>query len=153
MNWEAFGAIAEFVGAISVLATLLYLALQVREARRLLQSNSHQARTDRNIQVLQTRFGDPVMQRVAQKLESGNSLDREDLYHGTGHFLIMMRHLEDSHYQRELGLVEEGTWQASLAGIRLAFTPPWADQAWARFSMTFRPSFVELVEDVREGNA
>jgi hypothetical protein len=31
MNWDALGAIAEFVGAIAVLATLVYLAIQVRE--------------------------------------------------------------------------------------------------------------------------
>ena len=31
MNWEAIGAVAEFLGAISVFITLVYLAIQVRE--------------------------------------------------------------------------------------------------------------------------
>lgn len=31
MDWDALGAIAEFVGAVAVLATLAYLAIQVRE--------------------------------------------------------------------------------------------------------------------------
>ena len=31
MNWEALGAIAELLGAVSVLLTLIYLAIQVRE--------------------------------------------------------------------------------------------------------------------------
>ena len=31
MDWDALGAIAEFVGAMAVLATLVYLAIQVRE--------------------------------------------------------------------------------------------------------------------------
>ena len=31
MEWDAFGAIAEFIGAVAVLATLVYLAIQVRE--------------------------------------------------------------------------------------------------------------------------
>lgn len=30
MNWDALGAIAELVGAIAVVASLLYLAVQVR---------------------------------------------------------------------------------------------------------------------------
>ena len=34
MNWEAFGAIAEMVGAAAVVATLLYLSIQVRTANR-----------------------------------------------------------------------------------------------------------------------
>ena len=31
MNWDALGAMAELLGAISVLLTLIYLAIQVRE--------------------------------------------------------------------------------------------------------------------------
>jgi hypothetical protein len=30
MNWDAFGAIAEVVGAAGVLITLVYLAVQIR---------------------------------------------------------------------------------------------------------------------------
>jgi len=30
VNWEAFGAIAEAIGAIGVLATLFYLAVQIK---------------------------------------------------------------------------------------------------------------------------
>ena len=33
MNWDAIGAIAEIVGAMAVVVTLYYLAMQVRESR------------------------------------------------------------------------------------------------------------------------
>ena len=33
MNWEAIGAIGDFVGALAVIITLAYLAIQVRHAR------------------------------------------------------------------------------------------------------------------------
>jgi hypothetical protein len=32
MNWEAIGAIGEIVGAVAVVATLIYLANQIRVA-------------------------------------------------------------------------------------------------------------------------
>ena len=35
MNWDAIGASAEFVGAIAVVLTLLYLAVQIRQSNRL----------------------------------------------------------------------------------------------------------------------
>ena len=35
MNWDAIGAVAEFVGAIAVVLTLLYLAVQIRQSNRL----------------------------------------------------------------------------------------------------------------------
>ena len=43
MNWDAIGAIAELVGAIAVVATLFYLALQVRQSTR--QDQAHGLQT------------------------------------------------------------------------------------------------------------
>ncbi len=40
MNWEAFGAIAEMIGGVAVLVTLVYLALQVRQNSVLLEQNT-----------------------------------------------------------------------------------------------------------------
>jgi hypothetical protein len=49
MNWDAIGAIAELLGAIGVIASLIYLATQIRQSReqmfentRALQAGTHQ---------------------------------------------------------------------------------------------------------------
>jgi hypothetical protein len=39
MNWEAVGAIAEVAGAIAVVLTLAYLAVQIRQNSRLIESS------------------------------------------------------------------------------------------------------------------
>ncbi len=44
MNWDAIGAIGEIVGALAVLLTLIYLAVQVRHAKHQLEQNGVQAR-------------------------------------------------------------------------------------------------------------
>lgn len=41
MNWEAIGAIAEIVGALAVVVTLAYLAIQVRQNTRMMQREAH----------------------------------------------------------------------------------------------------------------
>ncbi len=43
MNWEALGAIGETVGAIGVVATLLYLAVQIRQNNRKLGESTSAA--------------------------------------------------------------------------------------------------------------
>ena len=40
MNWEAIGAIGEFVGAVAVVVTLIYLAVQVRRGTSTTQAAS-----------------------------------------------------------------------------------------------------------------
>jgi len=40
MNWEAIGAVGEIIGALAVVITLFYLAVQLREAKRATDRNS-----------------------------------------------------------------------------------------------------------------
>lgn len=42
MNWDAAGAIGEIVGAVGVMGTLIYLALQIRLNNRTLRSTKYQ---------------------------------------------------------------------------------------------------------------
>lgn len=43
MNWDAIGAVAEIMGALGVLLTLAYLAIQIRDNTRSLQAASLQS--------------------------------------------------------------------------------------------------------------
>ena len=43
MNWEAIGAVGEVVGAIGVIATLGYLAVQIRQNSNVVRSSTRQA--------------------------------------------------------------------------------------------------------------
>ncbi len=40
MNWEAIGAIGEFVGGLAVVLTLIYIAFQVRQSSRQIDQHS-----------------------------------------------------------------------------------------------------------------
>lgn len=39
MDWEAIGAIAEIIGAVAIVVTLIYLAIQVRQNSEILSAN------------------------------------------------------------------------------------------------------------------
>ena len=44
MNWDAIGAIAELLGAIGVIASLVYLATQIRQSREQMSQNTRALR-------------------------------------------------------------------------------------------------------------
>ncbi len=46
MNWEAISAIGELLGALGVLASLIYLAVQIRDNTRSIQAASLQSVLD-----------------------------------------------------------------------------------------------------------
>lgn len=41
MNWEALGAVAEPIGALGVIATLAYLAVQIRQNTRAVRAQTY----------------------------------------------------------------------------------------------------------------
>ena len=47
MNWESIGAIGEVLGAIGVIATLLYLSVQIRQNTRAMHGATLDAMTGR----------------------------------------------------------------------------------------------------------
>ena len=74
MNWDAIGAIAELIGAIAVVLTLVYLAVQVRHSKESLDANTSAirpetaARTIADIvleDLLDPELSDPVEQRTS----------------------------------------------------------------------------------------
>ena len=58
MNWEAIGAVAEMLGSLAVLVTLIYLAVQVRHAREDVRRSVRQSRAEVSRERLQIRATD-----------------------------------------------------------------------------------------------
>jgi len=54
MTWEALGAIGEIVGALAVLATLYYLAAQIKMQNRELEKSNEHVRAQLAIEVNNT---------------------------------------------------------------------------------------------------
>jgi hypothetical protein len=66
MNWEALGAIGEIVGAIAVVLTLGYLALQIRQNTRLLRATALSATADAYLSFNRLLGSDPASAYVFQ---------------------------------------------------------------------------------------
>ena len=49
INWDAIAAISEGLGAIGVIATVAYVALQIRQNSRAIQGSTEQALMDQEI--------------------------------------------------------------------------------------------------------
>ena len=108
MNWEALGAIAETVGGLGVILTLVYLAMQIRASNRVASAQSRQSMTQFVMQI--TSFRAEHAERYA-KIASGQELspgDREFLYWS---HMQMLSYGEAYFQQHKLGLVTDSHWQ------------------------------------------
>jgi hypothetical protein len=64
MNWDAFGAISEFLGAVAVLLTLIYLAMQMRHSAKAVAAQTYESIMSGYNELNLARATDPELARL-----------------------------------------------------------------------------------------
>lgn len=64
MDWEAVGATAEFLSAVAVVGSLVYLAIQIRQARQMFAASAQQQLTDSFQQLMRDVWSNPEVHRI-----------------------------------------------------------------------------------------
>ena len=107
MNWEAIAAIAQLVGTIGVMVTLVFLAVEVRGNTKVANAQARHSLSEFVLRI--TIFRAEHADRFA-KLESGAELtdgDRQFRYWSHIHFLL---HAETYFHHHALGLMPDAHW-------------------------------------------
>jgi hypothetical protein len=147
MNWDAVGAIGELVSAFAVLATLLYLSIQIRQNSKMMKANSKQSISDATQQMIYKMLDEP---EVAHKmLNGGGDLDGIEF---TKAYLLtraMFRGYEAQIYQHEVGLLDEKEWHELKKVIEETSNFPGFHQLWPELANSVSPSLKAIVEEAR----
>lgn len=80
VNWDAIGAVGEILGAIAVVATLGYLAIQTRHNVAATQTNTRQAILDSGQQFLSNLILDPGLDEIRWKPDLSDEEKRRLCY-------------------------------------------------------------------------
>ena len=104
---QVLGNVGEFVGAIAVVATLLYLAIQVRDAGRSSKFAAVQASRETRIAWFSSFRDSPHLPAIQAKVLAGEALEAEDELRLTYHYASNWGLLYSEWVQRELGVTGE----------------------------------------------
>ena len=140
MNWEAIGAIAETLGAIGVIATLVYLALQIRQNTNALEQSQKadlaqayqhrsESRRQMGIDQAESRYMAPISVKLSElgwpdNLDAIDSLDQEERFRFQHMMAASMTRLDNACYQHHQGLLDEQAWTLSKNRMRV-IGPTW----------------------------
>ena len=149
MNWEAIGAIGEVVGAVAVVVTLVYLAIQVREGSRATRANSAQLFAN-GVNTFNLMTANSVEQsRIARMVfDDPESFTPDERFCADSMIAAVCRVLEGALMQNELGALHPQTLEVVEETIRKLFATQayqqwWEDKAdFYPFSRIFT-SFIE----------
>jgi len=113
MNWEAISAVGEFVGAMAVVVTLVYLAVQVRRGTAATQAATVQSADALDPGFLLTPGSDSVLAKLrASYIAAPHALSVEPLQ--KAHFLMgsLLRRLENIHIQQQRDTLSKQGWRS-----------------------------------------
>lgn len=79
MTLEELGSVGEFVGALAVLVTLIYLAVQIHQHTKTVKAQINQARSDSFQQVQLALMNSDEMLEIAGKLKGEKPWDVSQL--------------------------------------------------------------------------
>ena len=113
MNWEALGAVADLVGAVVVVVSLLYLAAQVRGSTRQARFDATRELavriTDVSLSVAESREVGELFFRGATRMED---LDPVDQVRFRGLMNGLFRGMEQQFVLRREGTLDDEDWDA-----------------------------------------
>ena len=151
MNWDAIGAIGELIGAGAVIATLIYLAQQIKDSARASRSAAVTDATN-VIQALYQELGtnSQSSEHFLKGLTDYDSMSEPEQFRW-----LMLMHSWFIGFQRSFFLSQEGTLDVGLrdsigTAIVAVNHMPGLRQYWAQRRSFFQPEFVDWVEDLFE---
>ena len=150
MNWDAIGAVGEVLGAVGVIVTLVYLALQIRQNTQALRAASVDSMTNIANGIRTNLFSDPnvtaIYMRGLADIESLNDLERE-------RFRLLMTNalwaLWNSFAQAQLG--DTQSWDAQKPLLQRFLSQPGGQWYWQTYKKEFSSDFQQEV-DLALGN-
>ena len=144
MNLQDLGNIGEFVAAIGVIASLVYLAVQIRQNTNSVRLQVEQAIRRDSHELRRSLIENPeIMDLFTKSLSDFDSLSPAERIRVNLICASTIEHLQHLFFLRNQGLVHWGSQEKSLRGY-LALEP--VRQWWSLGREILRPEFVEYVE-------
>ena len=157
MNWDAIGAIAETLGAVGVIMSLVYLAGQIRQSRDQMSQSTRAMRAatfQQFDQTLSDAFSYPLNAPGATRvLRQGTAdysqLDEDERWLFANWIYGMLMRIDNGYYQHRTGMLDEAGWQMLQRYLRGYAQMPGVVQMWHEEPNPFlSPEFVALVEEI-----
>ena len=147
MTLEQLGNLGEFIGAVAVVVSLLYLATQIRQNSRLLRSAASQAATYSAAQISLPIATDPRVAKLSRDaMRSYEALEEVEKTQADALFLVGFAGYEALYYQFRDGTIEPGLWEGRRTLMLGLLRTPGCAAWWESWKQVFGPEFREYVE-------
>ncbi|MFK8054218.1 MAG: hypothetical protein AB8F65_14720 [Woeseiaceae bacterium] len=145
MTLEQIALVAQIIGVVVVVATLIYLSIQVRQGAEQIRSESRQAQLA-NDQTGVYKFVEfPNLGRIASQLETPTFEEKTQLLFW---MIGQLRAREFEYLQYRSGAMTKDAWETYRGVIFFVLGTPRSRAFWSLCKVYFNKDFVGMVDDM-----
>ncbi len=147
MTLQDLGNVGEFLGAVAVLVSLIYLALQIRQNTTTVRAGTSAAISESLARLLEVVGSDPRTARLWIRGVGGDpSLDPEEVLQFGLLFGSYVRRIENAYYQQLRGFVDFEHWQTTERTLSSVMGTMGGKGVWARSRHIYSDRFAAYVD-------
>jgi hypothetical protein len=138
----------QIVGMFGVIASLVFVGLQLKQTQQIALSNTYQARSDATVESLTSAINSPEFLSASAKVYANNSneLTMQEAVAWEYFLGADMTMFENNHQQYEMGFLSEEHWQRNVAELECTFELPLNRQMTRNWF--YRESFMIVIEEI-----
>ena len=147
MNWEAIGAVGSIVGGLAIVATLVYMSVQIAQTQRLAKLQASQNLNDMFNHSFALVAESPELARRLHRLESGEELSDEEFVQVRAFLQTQLTAWENAYIHANERIYLEP--QEFKRGLTAFLQMRGVVRAWDFHKSTATEEFVQFVEKIR----
>ena len=140
--------ITELAGITALVASLIFVGLQMKQAHQIAQAATYQARTDSEMSIFNLIFESEALEQSMVKDLLGQPLSDYEKQLMRLHFNPRMMYYENAHFQWEQGMITDDHWRAQRNGLSAAGSTDLFYDWWQVNRDNWRVSFAQVVDEV-----
>jgi hypothetical protein len=152
LSFQEWGTVAEIFGALAVIVSLLYVAVQIKQNNRINQGIAIQQAYASTQEIYSWYANNSDVNELLAKFSQGETLTLPESVRIQNLMMGMVEQYEVYFILNKLKMVDEETFHSFFRKIILALGTPSARQWFTRNSTFFRRDFVEFVNNFLDGN-
>ena len=149
MNWGAIGAIGEILGAIGVIVTLGYLAVQIRQNTKVSKAATAQQMTDKWVQINLFMADHP---ELSIRVADSSRLDPQETIAALAVWRALFHQWSNNYYQHSQGVLDRELFETTLREISTYARHPLAGKAirhaWNSERFMYSQAFSDFMDQI-----
>lgn len=161
MTLENLANLAEVIGVVAVIASLVFVGIQIRDGNRLARAQMHQQVADSLISFTMAYGGfSNEAGEAMHDPEVLKTLPRSELEHFSAYQIGYWKHMENVYYQHQNGFVADSYWFSTVTLATVVLNRPGVQVWWQARKSMFAKEFVDFIDsqpvpeapiDIRKG--